>query len=111
MGWQPLGFWSQKLKPNQTRWSTFKRELLAIKEAIRHFMAEIDGRLLTVFTDHAPICGAFRNQDSLRHDPTALNHLLEISNWTTDIRHVSGPQNPVADFLSRPEPTASSGRE
>ena len=108
--WEPLGFWSKKFKPNQTRWSTFKRELCAIKDAIRHFMAEIDGRKLSIFTDHLPILGAFRNQDALKHDPIALGHLLEIAHWSTDIQHVSGPLNQVADALSRIEEPASSGQ-
>merc|ERR1711951_340776 len=94
--WRPIGFWSKKFKPNQSRWSTFKRELCAIKEAVRHFLAEIDGRRLTIWTDHLPIIGAFRNQDALKHDPIALGHLLEVANWTNDVRHISGPLNPVA---------------
>ena len=61
-----------------------------------------DSRLLTCYTDRLPILGAFRNQDTLRHDLTALNYLLKISNWTSDVRHVQGAMNPVADALSRP---------
>merc|ERR1711951_54228 len=85
--WHPLGFWSKKFKPNETNWSTFRRELLAVKEAIRHFIPEIDGKELIVFTDHLPLLGAFKSQNSLRHDPIAYNHLLEISNWTSTIKH------------------------
>ena len=40
-GWQPLGFWSRHLKPNQQQWSTFRRELYAVvltsESYIRHF--------------------------------------------------------------------------
>ena len=70
--WHPMGFFSKIFKPNQINWSTFKRELCAMKEAVRHFMAEVDGRLLTIYTDHSPIIGCFNNQDSLKHDPIAL---------------------------------------
>ena len=73
-------------------------------------MAEIDGRKLTIWTNHQAIVGAFRNEDALRHDPTALNHLIERSNWTTDVKYFSGPLNPVVDTLSRPD-LASCGTE
>ena len=33
--WQPLGFWSKHLKPDKTAWSTFKRELDAVQQAMR----------------------------------------------------------------------------
>ena len=101
--WLPIGFWSESLKPAQQRWSTFRRELLAVKNGIRHFISEIDGRKLTVFSDHLPLLGAFKSQDSMRHDPIAKNHLMEISYWTSEIKHVSGRKNFVADALSRIE--------
>ena len=34
---KPLGFFSKKLKPAETRYSTFGRELLGIYLAIKHF--------------------------------------------------------------------------
>ena len=40
----PLAFFSRKLTPAQTRYSTFDRELLAIYEAIRHFRYFLEGR-------------------------------------------------------------------
>lgn len=99
--WTPLGFWSKSLNPAQCAWSTFRRELLAIKEGIRHFIDEIDGRALIIFTDHKPLLGAFGSQNSMKHDPIAMNHIMEISNWSQDVRHIKGMLNPVADALSR----------
>ena len=40
--WKPLGFWSKQLKPAEQRWTTFRRELLAVQQAIRHFLPEVD---------------------------------------------------------------------
>ena len=99
--WEPLGFFSKHLNPAQTKYSTFKRELLAIREGVCHFINEIDGRRLTIWTDHLPIIGAFRNQDSQTYDPIAKGHIMEIANWTDDIRHVQGRVNFVADALTR----------
>lgn len=100
--WQPLGFWSRHLRPDKQKWTPYRRELLAIKDGIRHFIPEIQGRHLTVFTDHKAILGSFKMPDSQPYDPVAANHIQEISNWTTDIRYVKGMNNVVADLLSRP---------
>ena len=35
--WHPIAFFSKKLTPAETRYSTFDRELLAIYLAVRHF--------------------------------------------------------------------------
>ena len=88
--WQPLGFFSKKFKSNEIQWSTFKRELYSIQQGIRHFITEVDGRHLSVFTDHAPIIHALKNTESMKHDPIARNQLVEICNWTSDICFISG---------------------
>ena len=36
------------------------------------------------------------------YDPIATNQMVEISMWTSDVRHIKGKMNPVADALSRP---------
>ena len=99
--WRPLGFWSRHLKADKSRWTTFRRELLAIKDGIRHFISEIDGRQLTVYTDHKPILGAFDNPSSQQYDAIAMNHLEEIGQRTGDIRYLPGKSNGMADWLSR----------
>ena len=38
----------------------------------------------------------------MKHDPIANNHIMEVANWTSDVRFLSGRQNCVADALSRP---------
>ena len=100
--WKPLGLWSKTLKPEQQRYTTYTRELLAIKIAIRNFIDEIQGRRLTIFTDHRPILGSWKNPDLQAHDPVALNAINEIVQHTSDIRFRPGKQLIVADLLSRP---------
>ena len=41
--WSPLAYFSRKLKPAETRYSTFNRELLAIYLAIKHFQHFLEG--------------------------------------------------------------------
>ena len=100
--WRCLGLWSKTLKPAQQRYSTYIRELLAIKYAIRHFINEINGRSLVVFTDHLPILGSWKNPNLQIHDNVAMNAINEIAQWTSDIRHKPGRDLLVPDLMSRP---------
>ena len=59
--WRPLGMWSKMLNPSQQKYTTFKRELLAIKFSMRHFNKDFNGRNLVVYTDHRPILGCFQS--------------------------------------------------
>ncbi len=53
--WEPLGFFSKKLEPVQTRYSAFNRELLACITSIRHFRYMLEGRRFVLLTDHKPL--------------------------------------------------------
>ncbi|KMQ86423.1 gag-pol polyprotein [Lasius niger] len=101
-GWQPLAFLSKKLNHAQTKYSPYDRELLAIYTAIKHFRHMVEGRQFTIYTDHKPIIYAF-NQDPLRSSPRQARHLEYIGQFTTNIQHISGKDNMVADALSRIE--------
>jgi len=57
-GWQPLAFFSKKLSPTESRYSTFDRELLAVYLSVRHFRFLLEGRPFTVFSDHKPLVAA-----------------------------------------------------
>ena len=98
--WKPLAFFSRKLKPAETRYSTFDRELLAIYLAIKHFRHFLEGRAFCVFTDHKPLTFSFR-RNSNSYSPRQFRHLDFISQFTTDLRHVKGSLNCPADALSR----------
>ena len=96
---------SKRLKPAETRYSTFDHELLAIYLAIKHFQHFVEGRQFQVLKDHKPLTFAFNSQSS-KLTPCQIRHLDFISQFTTDVRHVSGSDNPVADALSRIETNA-----
>ena len=53
--WQPISFFSRALKPAETRYSTFDRELLAIYLSIQHVQHYLEGRKFFVLTDHKPL--------------------------------------------------------
>ena len=99
-GWEPISFFSKKLSPTQSKYSTFDRELLAAYQAIQHFRYFVEGRNFTVYTDHKPLTTAlFTKAD---RSPRQANHLDYISQFTSDIRFIEGEKNKVADYLSRP---------
>nr|VZH95960.1 unnamed protein product [Spirometra erinaceieuropaei] len=98
---RPLAFFTKKLSPAETRYSTFGRELLAIYLAVKRFRHFLEGRDFTIFTDHKPLTFAIRSHSD-KYNSREISHLDYISQFTTDIRHIDGPKNEVADMLSRP---------
>ncbi len=98
--WQPLAFFSRKLRSSEREYSTFDRELLGIHLGIRHFRYFLEGRPFAVFTDHKPLILAMA-KISEPWSGRQGRQLAAISEYTTDIRHVAGKSNLVADALSR----------
>ena len=86
--WRPLAFFSRQLRAPERKYSAFDRELLALHLAIRHFRYFLEGRVFAAFTDHRPLTFAFAKVS----DPWSARqqrHLAAISEYTTDVRHVS----------------------
>ena len=98
--WEPLAYFSKKLRPPERKYSAFDRELLAIYLGIRHFRHYLEGRDFPIFTDHRPLTFAMaKSAEPWSHRQS--RHLEYISQYSTDIRHVAGAENTVADALSR----------
>lgn len=98
--WRPLAFFSRQLRPPEQKYSAFDRELLAVYLAIRHFRYFLEGREFVAYTDHKPLTYAM----SRLSDPWSARqqrHLSFISEFTTNIQHLPGKANVVADTLSR----------
>ena len=100
--WQPLAFYSHKLSPSQKKYSPYDRELLAIYEAIKYFRFMVEAREFSIYTDHKPLTFAFAARRE-KCSPRQFRYLDYISQFTTDIRHISGSENVTADTLSRLE--------
>ena len=98
--WVPLAFFSKKLRPPERKYSAFDRELLALYLGIRHFRYFLEGRQFTAYTDHNPLTFCM-SKTSEPWSGRQQRHLSYISEFTTDIRHVRGKDNSVADTLSR----------
>lgn len=100
--WQPLAFFSKKMSQKESSWPAYYRELLAIYTAIQHFRHFLEGHSFTIYTDHKPLIYAFK-QNREKLPPIQLNQLSFIAEFSTNIQHVKGSDNVVADTLSRIE--------
>lgn len=99
--WKPIAFFSKSLSETQQKYSTYDRELLAIYMAIRHFQEYCEGQELIIYTDHKPLTYTSQSSSKEKISPRRLRQLDYIAQFTSEIRHVSGSQNIVADALSR----------
>lgn len=64
--WQPIGFYSEKFANSQKNYSTFGRELTAMKMAVKHFRYFLEGRQFCILTDHKPLTHAMGTNSSSR---------------------------------------------
>jgi len=96
----PIAFYSRQLRKPELKYSTYDKELLAVYLAIRHFRYFLEGHSFTVYTDHKPLSCAMAKMSD-QWSTRQQRHLTYISEFTTDIQHISGKSNQVADALSR----------
>ncbi|XP_075157777.1 uncharacterized protein LOC142231040 [Haematobia irritans] len=99
-GWKPLSFYSKKLSDTQKKYSTYDRELLAAYSVVKYYRHMLEGRQFIIFTDHKTLTFAFR-QNLDKATPRQFRHLDYLAQFSTDIRHISGSENIVADALLR----------
>ena len=97
---QPLAYFPRQLKPAEQRYSTFGRELLAMYVAVKHFQHSLEGRQFVIYNNHRPLTFALRSKPD-KYSPRETRHLDFVSQFTNDIRHISGEQNAAEDALSR----------
>ena len=98
--WEPLAFFSKKLQCSETNYSTFDRELLALYLGVKHFRHFLEGRQFTAYTDLKPLTFCM-SKCSDTWSNRQQRHISYISEFATDIRHIQGKENFVADSLSR----------
>ena len=98
--WCPISYFSKKLQPSETQYSTFDRELLAVYLSIKHFRHFVEGRDFHIRTDQKPLTFAMGTRPD-RQSPRQSRQLDFISQFTSDIRYVKGSENTAADALSR----------
>ena len=92
---KPIAFYSRKLNPAQTRYTTTERELLSIVETFKEFRNILLGQQLIVHTDHENLTYKKFNTDRV------MRWRLFLEEYSPDLRYIKGEHNVVADALSR----------
>ena len=97
---QPLAFFRRKTTGPESRYSAYDLELLSIYSAVIKFRHMLEGRKFEILTDHRPLTSAFfKAKEPLSN--RQRHQLSFISEFCTDVAHIPGAENPVADALSR----------
>ena len=97
---QPLGFFSRRTTQAESRYSAYNLELLAVYSTLIKFQHMLKGSTFRIYTDQKPLTSAFMKV----RDPVSnrqRQQLAVISEFATDIAHIPGLQNVVADALTR----------
>ena len=92
---QPIAFYSRKLNPAQTRYTTTERELLAIVETLKEFRNILLGFKVRIYTDHKNLTYAQFNTERV------MRWRLILEEYGPEIIYLPGHLNTVADALSR----------
>lgn len=91
-----LAFFSRKLNKSQRNYTVGEKEMLSVVEALKEFRSMILGYEIHVYTDH-------RNwtHDKTYRNQRVLRWRMTIEDYVPIFHYVKGPDNVVADALSR----------
>src|SRR5687768_15749206 len=94
---KPIAFYSGKLNPAQTRYTTTERELLSIVEVLKEFRNILLGQQIRVYTDHENLTQKEFNSNRV------MRWRLYIEEYSPDLQYIKRENNVVTDALSRLE--------
>ena len=92
---KPIAFYSRKLNPAQTRYTTTERELLSIVETLKEYRNVLLGQPIKVYTDHKNLVYKTFNTERV------MRWRLIIEEYGPELIYIKGENNIVADALSR----------
>ena len=95
---RPVAFFSRKLLPRETRYSTVEKECLGVVAALKHFDVHLVGRRFTIVIDHKALQYLQMMQNA---NPRLTRWALAIQSFDFQVTHRPGRMHSNADGLSR----------
>lgn len=92
---RPIAFYSRKLNPVQTRYTTTEREFLSIVEILKEFRNILLGQKIIIHTDHQNLIHNSFTSDRV------MRWRLYLEEYSPEIKYIKGEDNQAADALSR----------
>jgi len=92
---KPIAFYSCKLNPAQTRYTTMERQLLSVVETLKEYRNILLGQQIEVFTDHKNLVYKHFNTERV------MRWQLLLEEFGPKLTCVKGANNIIADALSR----------
>ncbi len=94
----PVAYFSRCLTKRERSYPTYDREVLAIRDTLKHYRYYLLGRKFRLRTDHKPLLKMLEVQDPFGRRATMLR---DIAEFEPQMEFVRGCDNVVADALSR----------
>ena len=94
---RPIDFYIRKSNPAQRRYTTIENESLSIVETLREFKTILLGYKIEIHTDHKNLV----HETLLMLSDRVMRWRLIIEEYGPKIFYIPGPNNVVADALSR----------
>ena len=103
----PVGFYSRRLTSAEQNYATYDKELLGLRDGVLHFRHQLLGVRFVIRTDHSSLKWLLSQPEISGQRQRWMAVLSQFQ--MTEIAHVPGVQNVVADVLSRyPDPNGPS---
>ena len=96
---RPVSFMSHSFSASERKWSTFEQEAFAVVKAITHWDSLLLGHPFVVETDHKNLCFLYKSDN-----PKVVRWRTRLSEYSFEVHHIAGIDNPVANALSRLHP-------
>ena len=99
--WHPIAYASRSMTESETHYAQIEKEALASTWACEKFTPYIQGKTITLETDHKPLVPLLSHKGLDSLPPRILRFRLRLMSYDYEIRHVPGKLLHTADALSR----------